>query len=287
MKIGFIGTGVMGSHMVRHLSQNHSITVLNRTVEKAKRLTPFAQVATTFEAVLTDQDIIMTMVGTPDDVKNVFEKIEVLVKPGTIWIDLTTSSPSLASTLAQRALKKQIYALDAPVTGGEKGAKDKTLTVMVGGDQTIFQQVRPLLELLGTNIFYTGPAGSGQHTKIANQIAIAGALASLAESLSYASQQGLDVSQVLKVIQTGAANSYSAMHYGHKMLTQDWQATFYLKHFLKDLTIAVTESRIALPIVNQVKTMLESLVSQFGEQGVQTIIKSYPFQPSTSVDPVK
>ena len=287
MKIGFIGTGVMGSHMVRHLSQNHSITVLNRTIEKAQRLISFAQVATTFEAVLTDQDVIMTMVGTPDDVKNVFKNIEVLVKPGTIWIDLTTSSPALASTLAQRALKKQIHALDAPVTGGEKGAKEKTLTLMVGGDQTIFQQVHPLLALLGTNIFYTGPAGSGQHTKIANQIAIAGALASLAESLSYASQQGLDVSQVLKVVQTGAANSYSAMHYGYKMLTQDWQATFYLKHFLKDLTIAVTESPIALPIVNQVKTMLESLVSQYGEQGVQTIIKSYPFQPSTSVHPVK
>jgi 3-hydroxyisobutyrate dehydrogenase-like beta-hydroxyacid dehydrogenase len=287
MKIGFIGTGVMGSQMVRHLSQHHSITVFNRTVEKAKPLTPFAKVASTVEEVLIDQDVIMTMVGKPDDVKNVFEKMEALVRPTTIWIDLTTSSPALAVELSQRAIKKQIFVLDAPVTGGEKGAKEKTLTLMVGGDQTIFQKVRPLLELLGSNILYTGQAGSGQHTKIANQIAIAGALASLAESLSYASVQGLNLSQVLKVIQSGAANSYSATQYGHKMLTQDWLATFYLKHFLKDLTIAVSESPIALPIVNQVKAMLENLVVQYGEQGVQTIIKSYPFNPSTSVYTIK
>jgi 3-hydroxyisobutyrate dehydrogenase len=287
MKIGFIGTGVMGSHMVMHLSQHHQLTIFNRRLEKAHRLKSFAQIALTLNEAIIGQDIIMTMLGTPQDVSDVFSQILLDAQPGTIWIDLTTSSPSLASKLSLQAASKGVIALDAPVTGGEKGAKNHTLTIMVGGDLITFEKMKPLLELIGQTILYSGKSGSGQHTKMANQIAIAGTLVSLAESLTYAQQHNLDLQQALQVIQSGAASSYSALHYGAKMIQGDWAATFYLKHFLKDLNIAITESPTPLPIAMQVKKMLETLVDQYGEEGVQAIIKSYNESTLTPVNSVK
>jgi 3-hydroxyisobutyrate dehydrogenase len=274
MKIGFIGTGVMGVHMVRHLAQTNQVTVYNRTLPKAQRLADVAVVSENLDSSIFYNDVIFTMLGTPADVENIYLTLLNHVKRGTILIDCTTSDPRLAKTLYQKAILNHVQILDAPVTGGEKGAMNQTLSIMVGGEEKTFQKVKPLLSLLGQSIFYMGAAGQGQHAKMANQIAIAGTLASLAESLIYAQKQNLNLNQVLEYLSKGAASSYSVIHYGPKMLNRDWHATFYLKHYLKDLTIALAIEP-NLPVAALVKAQLESLVATYGEQGVQSLILAY------------
>ena len=275
MNILWIGTGVMGSIMIKHLLPYHRLTAYNRRIEKAKAIDPRIHVSTDLVNDIKNQDIIITMLGTPDDVREIYTLLLQHGKPKTILIDLTTSSPVLAATLYQEAKAKHLSLLDAPVTGGKKGAIEKSLTIMVGGDFSTYETVLPLLNLLGKNILYMGNAGMGQHAKMANQIAIAGQLIGLAEALSYATEKHLDLKQVLAILSSGAAQSYSVTHYGPKMLEKDWSATFYLKHFLKDLTIALASSAHPLPMVDQVKKTLLSLVDRYGEQGVQTIIQAY------------
>ena len=275
MNILWIGTGVMGSIMIKHLLPYHRLTAYNRRIEKAKAIDPRIHVSTDLVNDIKNQDIIITMLGTPDDVREIYTLLLQHGKPKTILIDLTTSSPVLAATLYQEAKAKHLSLLDAPVTGGKKGAFEKSLTIMVGGDFSTYETVLPLLNLLGKNILYMGNAGMGQHAKMANQIAIAGQLIGLAEALSYATEKHLDLKQVLTILSSGAAQSYSVTHYGPKMLEKDWSATFYLKHFLKDLTIALASSAHPLPMVDQVKKTLLSLVDRYGEQGVQTIIQAY------------
>jgi 3-hydroxyisobutyrate dehydrogenase len=275
MKILWIGTGVMGSNMVKHLLPFHQVTAFNRRIEKATSIDPQIHVVTSLVNVIKHQDMILTMLGTPADVKEIYTLLLRESKPKTLLIDFTTSSPELAATLYQQAKAKDINLLDAPVTGGKKGAIEKSLTIMVGGDSPIYETALPLLSLLGKNIFYMGKAGMGQHAKMANQIAIAGQLIGLAEALSYATEKKLDLKHVLAILSSGAAQSYSVTHYGPKMLEKDWSATFYLKHFLKDLSIALASSLHPLPMVEQVKKTLTSLVDQYGEQGVQSIIQAY------------
>jgi 3-hydroxyisobutyrate dehydrogenase len=275
MNILWVGTGVMGSVMIKHLLPFHHLTAYNRRVEKATSIDPRIHVSTNLVDDIKNQDVIFTMLGTPDDVKEIYALILRHSKPKTILIDLTTSSPVLAATLYKQAKAKGLNILDAPVTGGKKGAMEKSLTIMVGGDILIYETALPLFNLLGKNILYMGEAGMGQHAKMANQIAIAGQLIGLAEALSYATEKNLDLKQVLAILATGAAQSYSVTHYGPKMLEKDWSATFYLKHFLKDLSIAVASSLQPLPMVEQVKKTLLSLVNRYGEQGVQSIIQAY------------
>jgi 3-hydroxyisobutyrate dehydrogenase-like beta-hydroxyacid dehydrogenase len=165
--------------------------------------------------------------------------------------------------------------LDAPVTGGEKGAKAKTLTLMVGGDEVVLNRVKPILEIFGKSIVYLGGAGQGQHGKMANQIAISGALVSLAEALTYAKAKHLNLEQVLSIITSGAAASYSATAYGQKMIDGDNTATFYVKHYLKDLTIALSEANLNLPILETIKELFAALNKTDAESGVQSIIKHY------------
>ena len=275
MNILWVGTGVMGSVMIKHLLPFHHLTAYNRRVEKATSIDPRIHVSTNLVDDIKNQDVIFTMLGTPDDVKEIYALILRHSKPKTILIDLTTSSPVLAATLYKQAKAKGLNILDAPVTGGKKGAMEKSLTIMVGGDILIYETALPLFNLLGKNILYMGEAGMGQHAKMANQIAIAGQLIGLAEALSYATEKNLDLKQVLAILASGAAQSYSVTHYGPKMLEKDWSATFYLKHFLKDLSIAVASSLQPLPMVEQVKKTLLSLVNRYGEQGVQTIIQAY------------
>jgi 3-hydroxyisobutyrate dehydrogenase-like beta-hydroxyacid dehydrogenase len=275
MKILWIGTGVMGSNMVKHLLPFHQVTAFNRRIEKATSIDPRIHVVTSLVNVIKHQDMILTMLGTPADVKEIYTLLLSESKPKTTFIDFTTSSPDLAATLQKQAKAKDINLLDAPVTGGKKGAIEKSLTIMVGGDFPIYETALPLLSLLGKNIFYMGKAGMGQHAKMANQIAIAGQLIGLAEALSYATEKHLDLNQVLTILESGAAQSYSVTQYGPKMLEKDWAATFYLKHFLKDLSIALASSLRPLPVVEQVKKTLVSLVNQYGEQGVQSIIQAY------------
>ena len=275
MNILWVGTGVMGSVMIKHLLPFHHLTAYNRRVEKATSIDPRIHVSTNLVDDIKNQDVIFTMLGTPDDVKEIYALILRHSKPKTILIDLTTSSPVLAATLYKQAKAKGLNILDAPVTGGKKGAMEKSLTIMVGGDILIYETALPLFNLLGKNILYMGEAGMGQHAKMANQIAIAGQLIGLAEALSYATEKNLDLKQVQAILATGAAQSYSVTHYGPKMLEKDWSATFYLKHFLKDLSIAVASSLQPLPMVEQVKKTLLSLVNRYGEQGVQSIIQAY------------
>jgi 3-hydroxyisobutyrate dehydrogenase len=275
MNILWVGTGVMGSVMIKHLLPFHHLTAYNRRVEKATSIDPRIHVSTNLVDDIKNQDVIFTMLGTPDDVKEIYALILRHSKPKTILIDLTTSSPVLAATLYKQAKAKGLNILDAPVTGGKKGAMEKSLTIMVGGDILIYETALPLFNLLGKNILYMGEAGMGQHAKMANQIAIAGQLIGLAEALSYATEKNLDLKKVLAILATGAAQSYSVTHYGPKMLEKDWSATFYLKHFLKDLSIAVASSLQPLPMVEQVKKTLLSLVNRYGEQGVQSIIQAY------------
>jgi 3-hydroxyisobutyrate dehydrogenase len=275
MNILWVGTGVMGSVMIKHLLPFHHLTAYNRRVEKATSIDPRIHVSTNLVDDIKNQDVIFTMLGTPEDVKEIYALILRHSKPKTILIDLTTSSPVLAATLYKQAKAKGLNILDAPVTGGKKGAMEKSLTIMVGGDILIYETALPLFNLLGKNILYMGEAGMGQHAKMANQIAIAGQLIGLAEALSYATEKNLDLKQVLAILASGAAQSYSVTHYGPKMLEKDWSATFYLKHFLKDLSIAVASSLQPLPMVEQVKKTLLSLVNRYGEQGVQSIIQAY------------
>lgn len=275
MKILWIGTGVMGSNMVKHLLPFHQVTAFNRRIEKATSIDPRIQVTTNLVDAINHQDMILTMLGTPADVQEVHTLLLRESKPNTMLIDFTTSSPDLAATLYQQAKAKDINLLDAPVTGGKKGAIEKSLTIMVGGDRPVYEAALSLFNLLGKHIFYMGKAGMGQHAKMANQIAIAGQLVGLAEALSYATEKNLDLNQVLAILSSGAASSYSVTQYGPKMLEKDWSATFYLKHFLKDLSIALANSLQPLPVVEQVKKTLTSLVGRYGEQGVQSIIQAY------------
>ena len=261
--------------MLTHLSQKHQVTAFNRSFEKLKSLPSHIIVKPTLIEAIANQDIIITMLGMPQDVEMVYQTLLDHVKSGTILIDFTTSSPSLATKLWRAGNAKGIAILDAPVTGGLKGAQQQSLTIMVGGDRDTFKSVEPIFSLLGKTILYMGDAGQGQTAKMANQIAIAGQLAGLAEALSFSKHKNLDLPSILTMLSTGAAQSYSVTHYGPKMLQADWQATFYIKHFLKDLRIAIAHSNRTLPITLAVETLLTSLIDEYGEKGVQAIIQAY------------
>lgn len=277
MNIAWIGTGVMGKPMANHLSHHHHVTVFNRHIEKTQSMANRIRVATTLADALNNQDVVITMLGYPEDVTSVFSVMEQLKPSAAYWIDLTTSSPVLAQSLFTRAKTIGIAALDAPVTGGLKGALNQSLTIMVGGEISTFTTMKPLLSILGSTIVYMGEAGQGQHAKMTNQIAIAGQLVGLVESLSYAAEHKLDLEKMLSILSKGAAQSYGVETYGPKILNHDWQATFYLKHFLKDLSIALASSTTSLPMVSYVHHTLTTLVNQHGEEGVQSLIKAYPF----------
>lgn len=275
MNIAWIGTGVMGIPMLTHLSQHHQVTAFNRSLGKLKTLPPHVLTKPTLIEAIANQDVIITMLGIPQDVEMVYQTLLDHVKPGTILIDCTTSSPALATKLCQAGNAKGIAMLDAPVTGGLKGAQQQSLTIMVGGDHATFKKAEPIFSLLGKTILYMGDAGQGQMAKMANQIAIAGQLAGLAEALSFAKHKKLNLPSILTMLGTGAAQSYSVTHYGPKMLNEDWQATFFIKHFLKDLRIAIAHSEQPLPITLAVETLLTSLLDEYGEKGVQAIIQAY------------
>ncbi|WP_331836202.1 NAD(P)-dependent oxidoreductase [Erysipelothrix piscisicarius] len=192
-KVAWIGTGVMGKPMALHLAQaGYAVSAYNRTFSKAKAMEPSVTACQTIEAVVQDADVVFAIVGYPNDVKNVFEEVMKHAKPGCLLVDMTTSSPSLAKSLADDAEKHGYSMLDAPVTGGDLGAINATLSIMVGGDHADFESVLPLLKVMGKTINYMGTHGNGQHAKLANQTAIAGALAGTAEALHYAHHHHVD-----------------------------------------------------------------------------------------------
>lgn len=278
MKIGFIGTGVMGKPMVTHLAQaGYDVNVFNRTYEKAQAMEPLVKATLSVEECVKDCDIIFSMVGYPVDVKNTYDEVMKYAKPNTILVDMTTSSPTLAIELSKKAQEKGLIMLDAPVTGGDVGARNATLSIMVGGDQKAFYTVLPLFEKMGKTITFMGPSGNGQHAKLSNQTAIAGAIAGIAEALIYAKTKGLDPHNMLKVIMGGSANSWQASNNGPKMIAHDYAPGFYIKHFLKDLKLVLEEKNdLSLPVVEQVTRVYDMLYT-FGmaDFGTQAIIEYY------------
>ena len=248
MKIGFIGLGVMGSSMAKNLiTAGHELTVYNRTRSKAQGvLQEGAAWGETPAAVTRESELIITIVGFPQDVEEVyFGDSGVLAEAteGMILIDMTTSSPALAEKIAEAAGKKGAHALDAPVSGGDIGAKEGTLSIMVGGEKAAFDKALPIFETLGKNIVLQGPAGAGQHTKMCNQIAIAGTMLGMSEALSYAKHSGLDPETVLKSISGGAAASWSLSNLAPRVLKGDYDPGFYIRHFIKDMEIARAEAQ--------------------------------------------
>lgn len=282
MNIGFIGLGVMGSSMARNLMK-HGYHVLGYTRTKSKA-----------EALIKDgldyqenrvslakkSDVIITMVGYPSDVEETYFGESGLinhVKEGTYLIDMTTSSPMLAQKIYGEGQKKGLHVLDAPVSGGDSGAKAGTLAIMVGGDEADFESMKDVLSCMGNSVIYEGTIGSGQHTKMANQIAIAGALSGVAEAIRYAQEAGLDVEKMLDTISGGAASSWQLVNLGPKMIHKDYAPGFYMKHFIKDMKIADEEAKergLTLDILETVLSHSSSL-KEHEDDGTQSIIEYY------------
>jgi 3-hydroxyisobutyrate dehydrogenase len=247
-RIGWIGTGVMGLSMGGHLlAAGHQLTVYNRTRDKTLPLLEKGAVwADTPKAVARQSDTIFSMVGFPDDVREVIlgdEGVLAGARPKTVVVDMTTSSPDLARTISLACAKKEVSVLDAPVSGGDVGAREATLAIMVGGERSVFEAVRPLFEIMGKTIALMGGPGAGQHTKMTNQILIAGTMLGVVESLLYAEQAGMDAHRVIDIIGKGAASSWSINNLGRRIADRDFNPGFYIKHFVKDMGIALDEAR--------------------------------------------
>ncbi|MFC5449416.1 NAD(P)-dependent oxidoreductase [Paenibacillus aestuarii] len=282
--IGFIGTGVMGKSMVRNLMKaGHELHVYSRTKSKADELIVEGAIWHDSPAELAHTvQVVISIVGYPHDVEELYlgdNGIVANAKPGTYLIDMTTSSPSLAQSIQQAASAKGCFSLDAPVSGGDVGAREARLSIMVGGDQAAFEAVKAIFEAMGTNIVYQGAAGAGQFTKMSNQIAIASNMMGVCEALSYAKKAGLDPQTVLKSIETGAAGSWSLSNLGPRMLAGNFEPGFFVKHFIKDLNIALQSAEeIGLDMhgVKLAKSLYEQLVQQ-GDQdcGTQALFKLY------------
>ncbi|AST00115.1 MULTISPECIES: NAD(P)-dependent oxidoreductase [Geobacillus] len=282
--IGFIGLGVMGKSMARHLLKaGYPLLVYTRTREKAEGLLQEGAVWKEMVADLArESDVVITMVGYPHDVEQVyFGEGGILenARPGTYVIDMTTSTPTLAKSIYEAAKQKGIHALDAPVSGGDIGAREGTLTIMVGGDEDVFLACKPILERMGANIILQGRAGAGQHTKMCNQIAIATNMIGVCEAMAYAKRAGLDPLRVLESIAKGAAGSWSLSNLAPRMLSGDFAPGFYVKHFIKDMKIALEEAErmnLPLPGLALAKQLYEEL-AQAGEEnsGTQALYKRY------------
>ncbi len=247
--IGFIGIGVMGGSMAGHiLNAGYPLHVYTRTRSKADTLCAKGAVREENIANLSKKcNVIITMVGFPADVEDIYLNKEGILgnaAPGSIVIDMTTSSPALAEKIYEQAALRAIKSLDAPVSGGDIGAKNAALSIMAGGDQETFDQVMPLFELMGKTIFLQGKAGCGQHTKMVNQITIAAGMIGVCECLVYAEKFGLDQENVLKSIGSGAAGSWSLSNLGPRIIAGDFAPGFYVKHFIKDMGIAIDSARI-------------------------------------------
>lgn len=282
--VGFIGTGVMGKSMVRHLLQGgYSVHIYNRTKAKAADLIEEGAIwEESPREIAKKASVVMTMVGYPYDVEEVYLGEEGLIanaKEGTIFIDFTTSTPTLAKRIYEETKKRNMHSIDAPVSGGDIGAKEAKLAIMVGGDEEVFQACLPMLNLLGKNIILQGPAGSGQHTKMCNQIAIASNMIGVCEAIAYAQKSGLEPKRVLESIASGAAGSFSLSNLAPRMIEGNFDPGFYIKHFIKDMKIALEEAeamKLEVPGLSLAKQMYEELAKQGEENnGTQALIKRY------------
>ena len=280
--VGFVGTGVMGRSMASNLMKaGITVCVYNRTREKAEDLIADGAIwKDTPGEVAKASDIVITMVGYPKDVEEVYFNANGLLanaQEGAYLIDMTTSSPALAKKIYHTAKDQGIFAMDAPVSGGDIGAREGTLSIMVGADKDAFEEMRPLFELLGKNIQHQGGAGAGQYTKMANQIAIAGNMMGVSEAIAYAKQVGLDPTHVLDSIATGAAGSWSLTNLAPRMIRGAFAPGFYIKHFIKDMGIAIEsaeEAGLDLPGLTLAKQLYNQLAREgLEDEGTQALFK--------------
>ncbi|KAK8829820.1 hypothetical protein WA577_001212 [Blastocystis sp. JDR] len=280
-RIGFVGIGVMGKSMCRNMmKKGYKATIYNRTAEKCQELAAEgAVVANTPREVAEHSDIVFTIVGFPQDVREVYfgEKgILAGLKEGGIVVDMTTSQPSLAVEIYEAGKKKGIASLDAPVSGGDIGARDAKLSIMVGGDKEIFEKVTPLFQCMGTNLKYMGKAGCGQHTKMCNQILIATNMIGVCESLIYGYKAGLNLEEVIAAVGAGAAGSWSINNLGPRMLVRNFNPGFFVEHFIKDMGIALEEAKrmdLSLPGLALANQLYIAVKAQgHGKLGTQSLL---------------
>ena len=283
-KIGFIGTGIMGAAMAAHLMDaGFRLSVYNRTKSKAEELLKRGAVwCDTPGECAEGKDAVITIVGYPKDVEEVYlgeDGILAHAKTGAYLIDMTTSSPALAVRIYEAAKEKGLHALDAPVTGGDTGAKAGTLTILTGGDEADFSAVKPVLDAMGKTIVHAGKAGDGQHMKMCNQIAIAGALSGACEAIGYARAAGLDPEKMVATIATGAAGSFQLSNVAKKGMEGNFEPGFMLKHFVKDMNLAdesALHNGLKLEILEHVRDICRSMEeSGCAENGTQVLLKHY------------
>ncbi len=280
--IGFVGTGVMGSSMAGHLlAAGYPLHVHTRTKSKARELLDKGAVwHDDVGEVARACNLVITIVGFPPDVEQVYRGESGIIAnaaAGSYVVDMTTSKPDLAARIYTDAKEWGIAALDAPVSGGDVGAREARLSIMVGGDRDAYEAVLPVLEIMGGNVVYQGPAGSGQHTKMANQTAIAAGMIGVCEAIAYAKRAGLDPGTVLRSIGGGAAASWSLNNLGPRMIAGNFDPGFYVKHFIKDMTIAeqaAADMGLQTPGLSLARKLYEKLAAEGGgDDGTQALYR--------------
>ena len=279
-RIGWIGTGVMGTSMCGHLLRaGFAVAAFNRTRAKAEPLLAAgARWAESPQALAAVSDVIFTMVGYPDDVRQVILGSDGALagcRPGNVIVDMTTSEPSLAVEIYREAADRGVYAVDAPVSGGDVGAREARLSIMIGGDAEVVEALQPCWQAMGKTFVRQGGPGAGQHTKMVNQILIAGNMIGLCESLLYAYKAGLDLETVMQSVAGGAAGSWSLSNLGPRILRDDFSPGFFVEHFVKDLGIALAEAKrmnLCLPGLTLAEQLYVSLQAHgHGRSGTQAL----------------
>lgn len=282
-RIGFVGTGVMGSSMAGRLREaGYDVTLTTRTREKASDLlTAGCRWADSAREVAAASDVCFAIVGFPSDVREVFLGHAGLLagaEPGGVLVDMTTSRPELAVEIAEAAAARDVASLDAPVSGGDIGAREGRLSIMVGGDAAAFEAVRPCFEVMGRTIVRQGEAGAGQHCKMVNQTLIAGGMVAICEAMLYAAKAGLEPTTVLESVSSGAAGSWGLSNLGPRMIDGDFAPGFYVRHFLKDLGIALAEARrmqLCLPGLALAEQLYRAVQADGGGgDGTQALIRT-------------
>ncbi|MFW3343304.1 NAD(P)-dependent oxidoreductase [Aliarcobacter butzleri] len=279
-KIAFIGVGVMGKFMVSNLLKNgFEVSIYARNKAKVEdSIKEGAIFCESIKKCVQNKDAIITIVGYPKDVEEVYLSQDGIINSASqnsYLIDMTTTTPTLSVKIHEEAKKKNLKALDAPVSGGDIGAKNATLSIMVGGEKEDFEACKKLFEAMGKTIVYAGNAGSGQHTKMANQIAIAGVMAGVSEAIAYGKKMGLDIPTMLASISNGAAQSFHLTNNAPKMYKREFEPGFYIKHMVKDLKIA-NEEMPNLKVLKDVLEIYETLEKNGdGDLGTQAICKYY------------
>lgn len=285
-RIGWIGTGVMGASMCGHLLRaGFTVTVQNRSKAKAEPLLAVgASWADTPKSVAAASDVIFTMVGYPADVRQVIlgpEGVLAGCKPDNIIVDMTTSEPSLADEIFHIAAKQGVHSVDAPVSGGDVGAREARLSIMIGGEPDVIESLRPCWQAMGKTFVRQGGPGTGQHTKMVNQVLIAGNMVGVCEGLLYAYKAGLDLETVMQSVASGAAGSWSLSNLGPRIIANNFEPGFFVEHFVKDLGIALAEAKrmnICLPGLALANQLYVSLIAhghaRFGTQALQLSLAS-------------